>query len=127
MPGAEGETYRGIVLFPDDPQRRAYLYFDDEKTLGGLSTVRIRDPGSQWSLENGLRVGMLLKDVVAVNGKPIKFHGLDWDYGGIVTSLEGGKLARRCRGFFEFQLAVARRFGSARRERLPHGRTRILE
>lgn len=94
VPGGEGETYRGIILFPNDPQRRAYLYFVDEKTLAGLNTVRIMDAGSRWSLANGLRMGMLLKDVVAMNGKPIKFHGLDWDYGGTVTSLEGGKLAR---------------------------------
>lgn len=92
VPGGEGETSRGIVLFPDDAQRRAYLYFQDEKALTGLSTVRIVDAGSRWSLANGLKIGMPLKDVVVLNGKPIAYYGLGWDYGGSVTSLNGGKL-----------------------------------
>ncbi len=33
VPGGEGETSRGVILFPDDPARRAYLYFQDEKRL----------------------------------------------------------------------------------------------
>ncbi|MCL1635207.1 hypothetical protein M2650_11285 [Luteimonas sp. SX5] len=92
VPGAEGETVSGIVLFPDDPKRRAYLYFDDEKALAGLNLVRAFDHETQWSLDNGLRIGTPLKEVVAMNGKPIKYYGLDWDYGGTVTSFNGGKL-----------------------------------
>ena len=32
VPGGEGETSRGVILFADDPTRRAYLYFQDEKS-----------------------------------------------------------------------------------------------
>ena len=33
IPGAEGESLRGVVLFPDDPGRRATVYFQDPQDL----------------------------------------------------------------------------------------------
>jgi len=32
------------------------------------------------------------KELVALNGKPVTFFGMEWDYGGTVSSLNGGKL-----------------------------------
>ncbi|MEG3790189.1 hypothetical protein V1318_08665 [Lysobacter sp. CCNWLW3] len=95
VPGAEGEQLPGVILFPDEPGRRAYLYFQDEHKLQGLSLVRILDRESQWSLDNGLRMGMPLSELVALNGKPISFYGLEWDYGGTVVDYHGGKLDAR--------------------------------
>ncbi len=107
VPRGEGETSRGAVLFPDDAQRRAYLYFDDETALRGLNLVRVVEPDTQWTLDNGLRMGMPLKEVVALNGKPIKFYGLEWDYGGSVASLNGGKLeARKDAAVIRFRLGT---------------------
>jgi hypothetical protein len=93
VPGAEGETARGVILFPDDPTRRAYLYFEDSQELAGLQLVRVVDEGSRWRLDNGIGIGTPLAKVVAMNGKPIRFFGFDWDYGGAITDWNGGKLA----------------------------------
>lgn len=93
VPGAEGETSRGAILFPDDPTRRAYLYFQDEEKLSGLQLVRVLDTNSRWHFADGVRIGMPLSELVAMNGKPIRFYGFDWDYGGVVTDWNGGKLA----------------------------------
>jgi len=92
VPGGEGETSRGIVLFPDDPSRRAYLYFQDAQQLRSLSLVRVMDPGSRWRLENGIGIGTPLSALVAMNGKPIRFSGFDWDYGGGISDWKGGRL-----------------------------------
>lgn len=92
VPGAEGETSRGIVLFPEDPTRRAYLYFEDEKALRGLSSVGVFDMPSEWRLDNGVRIGMPLAELIALNGKPIEFTGFDWDYGGAISNWNGGRL-----------------------------------
>jgi hypothetical protein len=92
VPGAEGESVEGAVLFPDDPRRRAYLYFD-ERDPPRLVLFRVNDAESEWSLDNGLRMGTPLAKVVAINGKPIRFSGLEWDYGGAVVSFNGGRLA----------------------------------
>lgn len=92
VPGAEGESSRGIVLFPADPGRRAYLYFQDPDRLRGLGAVRILDAASHWHLDNGVGIGMSLSELVERNGKPLGFTGFDWDYGGVVEDWGGGRL-----------------------------------
>lgn len=88
VPGAEGETAQGAMLFPDDPARRATVYLDGER----VDSVRVSDPGSRWTLADGITVGMPLSELVRRNGKPIVFYGMDWDYGGTISSWNGGTL-----------------------------------
>ena len=92
VPGAEGETFRGVILFPDDSTRRAYLYFQDEQALRGLSLVRVFEPDTRWRLDSGIAIGMPLAELVRRNGRPIEYTGLGWDYGGTVTDLHDGAL-----------------------------------
>ncbi|MFC5569664.1 hypothetical protein ACFPN1_06275 [Lysobacter yangpyeongensis] len=98
VPGAEGETARGVILFPDDPERRAYLYFQDASALRGLAQVRIAETTSQWRMDDGIAIGTPLAELVRRNGQPITFSGLGWDYGGIVQDLHGGALAAQREG-----------------------------
>ncbi|MCA9788861.1 MAG: hypothetical protein KC462_03770, partial [Cyanobacteria bacterium HKST-UBA05] len=49
-------------------------------------------PTSQWHTPQGVRVGSTVADVELANGKPFKLYGIDWDYGGNVTSWEKGTL-----------------------------------
>lgn len=92
VPGAEGERVEGVILFPDDPSRRAYLYFEDAAQRRGLSLVRVLDQPSRWHFQDGIAVGMPLAELVARNGRPVRFFGLDWDYGGGVIGWNGGRL-----------------------------------
>jgi hypothetical protein len=92
VPGAEGETSRGVILFPDDPTRRAYLYFEDSRELAGLQLLRVFDEGSRWHFDDCIGIGTPLSKLVALNGKPIRFLGLDWDYGGAISDWGGGRL-----------------------------------
>jgi hypothetical protein len=92
IPGSEGDTFRGVLLFPDDPSRRATLYFQDEKALRGLSMVSVQETDSQWKLASGIGIGTPLAEVRKKNGKPFTFSGFDWDYGGTITDWQGGKL-----------------------------------
>ena len=93
IPGAEGESFRGVLLFPDDPARRATVYFQDEQNLLGLSMVSIDEDHSQWKLASGIGIGAPLSEVRRINGKPFTFAGFDWDYGGTIIDWHGGKLA----------------------------------
>lgn len=95
IPLAEGEMTRGVVLFPDDPSRRAYVHFVDAEHLRGLELIRIVDPESTWSLGEGLRMGTTLAELVARNGAPIEFSGFGWDYGGAIAGFRGGALEPR--------------------------------
>ncbi len=92
LDGAEGETMRGIVLFAKDPQRRAELFMQDE-TLRGIASVRVSGASSRWHLANGIKPGLTLLRIAAMNGRPVTFNGLDWDYGGTITDWHGGALA----------------------------------
>lgn len=92
IPGSEGDSFRGVLLFPNDPLRRATLYFQDGKALSGLSMVSVEETDSQWKLASGIGIGTPLAEVEKKNGKPFTFSGFDWDYGGAITDWRGGKL-----------------------------------
>jgi len=92
IPGAEGESMRGVVLFADDPTRRATLYFQDSEHLQGLSMISVDQADSRWKLPSGIGIGASLADVQSRNGGPFTFSGFDWDYGGTITDWRGGKL-----------------------------------
>lgn len=92
IPGAEGESFRGVMLFPDDPTRRATIYFQDERNLRGLGMVSVDEANSQWKLASGVSIGSSLGEVQEKNGKPFTFSGFDRDYGGTVTDWRGGRL-----------------------------------
>ena len=93
VPGAEGATAHGITLFPNDPKRRAFVYFEDQDKLKQLSMVSITGDGSQWHGAQGVRCGMPLAELVAANAGPFELLGFDWDYGGQVIDWLGGRLA----------------------------------
>ena len=93
IPGAEGGSFRGVVLFPGDPARRATVYFQDPRNLLGLAMVSIDEDRSQWTLASGVGIGTSLTELRRINGKPFTFSGFGWDYGGTIIDWHGGKLA----------------------------------
>jgi hypothetical protein len=95
VPGPEGTTEQGAILFPDDPTRRAYVYFHDGKQPKRLASVEVFDPESRWQLERGVRIGMPFDALRRLNGKPFQFGGLGWDYGGYAGEWSGGTLDAR--------------------------------
>jgi len=97
--GAEGEEFNGIILFGGDPQRRAEVFFADEAKQRGIGSIRVSGAKSRWHFDNGLRLGVTLAELVAKNGAPISYSGLDWDYGGAISDWHGGRLEALSRGF----------------------------
>ncbi|WP_316196517.1 hypothetical protein [Bradyrhizobium sp. SZCCHNS3053] len=94
LPGAEGETYKGLVLFPRALDRRIEVAFIDDKiaTVSGL-TLRDTAKTSRWSVA-GITIGASLAAVQKANGKPFVVSGFGWDYGGFVTDFKNGALGR---------------------------------
>jgi hypothetical protein len=90
--GAEGDTSRATVLYPDDPRRRLEITWWDEAGQRRPATIRTREEASDWTV-GGIGIGAGLADVAAANGAPIILSGFGWDYGGLVTDWGGGKLA----------------------------------
>lgn len=98
LPGAEGETSKGLVLFPKATDRRIEVAFFDEKMkrVSGL-TLRETAKTSRWSIA-GVSIGSSLADVQKANGKSFLVAGFEWDYGGFVTDWKSGALAKPMAG-----------------------------
>ncbi|UFZ06080.1 hypothetical protein LQG66_07190 [Bradyrhizobium ontarionense] len=107
LPGAEGETNKGLVLFPRAVDRRIEVAFIDDK-LNSVSGLTLRDTAkaSRWSVA-GVTIGASLAAVQKANGKPFVVSGFGWDYGGFVTDFKNGTLGRMLPG----GCSVTLRFG----------------
>jgi hypothetical protein len=73
----DGRVLRRVVLFADDPARRAYVRFHDEQAMTGLASILVNDAGSLWRGKRGVHVGMSFADLRKANGKPFHFSGFD--------------------------------------------------
>ncbi|CAN7383688.1 hypothetical protein LJR090_002987 [Bosea sp. LjRoot90] len=92
----EGEKAAGAILFPRDRKRRLELIWRDGAKRRGPGTIFVRE-GSAWAVAGpaGERIalGTALATVEAVNGKPFRILGFDWDYSGTAADWKDGKLA----------------------------------
>lgn len=66
-----------VVLFPDDPKRRAYITFHDPEKHEQLASITVSDPDSRWRGKHGVHVGMPVAKVRELNGKPFYYSGFD--------------------------------------------------
>lgn len=74
----------GVVLFPNDSTRRAYVSFHEPKSRTDVARIEIRDADSRWRGKHGVHVGMTLAELRRVNGKPFMLSGFDEERRGAV-------------------------------------------
>jgi len=92
---AEGtERVIGSVFFKDTPQS-FFIQWNDTVDFKNPEMIEIHGDKSLWELDNGIKIGTELKELVRLNGKHFTFSGFDWDYGGY-TIFEKGKLESDC-------------------------------
>jgi hypothetical protein len=98
----EGQ-FNATKLFPDT-DKEVEVYWKDGKDFKEIQDVMVKakvaDDGdlalkSPWISREGLRLGMRLSEIVALNGKTFTMTGIGWDLGGTVMSWEGGKLDKK--------------------------------
>jgi len=92
LPGAEGETSQGWIIFPDDPEKKLMIYTDADNTHP--DTLLVNEANSKWHLSNAIKLSTDSKTLEALNQKPFDFFGFNWDYGGVVTEWNGGALSK---------------------------------
>lgn len=90
LPGAEGETSSGWRLYPDDAERSIEVWLNE---AGRPQALFVRGAKSIWVRADGMRLGMTSTELQAKNGRPFKFFGFEWDYGGAISDWGGGALA----------------------------------
>lgn len=93
LPGAEGETEKGWIIFPNDPERKLMIYTDESNSHPG--TLMVDEADSKWHLSNSIRIGTDSTALHALNKKAFSFYGFYWDYGGVITDWNGGELKKK--------------------------------
>lgn len=89
----EGQMVAGTVLFPTDSARRVEIFWDDSAPAHTrINMLRVRGTHSLWTVTPDVTLGTSLADLETLNGRPFTLAGFDWDYGGTVTSWNGGTL-----------------------------------
>lgn len=92
---AEGtERVIGTVFFSDAP-KEFFIKWKDTLSFSTPEWIEIHGDSSLWSINNGIKIGTELKDLVKLNGKQFSFQGFDWDYGGY-ANFKNGKLDSDC-------------------------------
>lgn len=89
VPGPEGSSYIGTTVFPGDPDREMVFSWFDEENRTGLSDVRL---SPSQAGPGGVRIGMTVAEVAAINEEPFTIGGFWWDYGGY-AGFDSGKLS----------------------------------
>ncbi len=88
VPGPEGTTVIATTVFPNDPARRMEFGWWDEERYERLAYFTV--PRGDTA-PGGLKAGLTVKEVEALNGGPFEMSGFWWDYGGY-ADFQGGKL-----------------------------------
>jgi len=93
LPGAEGETSQGWMLFPNETEKKLLIYLDESDSHPGSITAN--ELNSKWHLANSIKMGTDIKALQALNQKPFSFFGFYWDYGGVISDWNGGALDKK--------------------------------
>jgi len=93
LPGAEGETSQGWMLFPNEPEKKLLVYLGESDLHPG--SIVVNELNSQWHLSNSVKMGTDSKALQALNQKVFSFYGFYWDYGGVISDWNGGALDKK--------------------------------
>jgi len=85
----EGYVCHGVEVAFDDDQALDVVWLDAD-AKDNVSEVTVR--GDQWQTSEGVRLGLTLTELEAINGGPFNLSGFGWDYGGTVGTWDGGRL-----------------------------------
>jgi hypothetical protein len=94
VPGPEGSTMIATTIYPDDSQRTMQVRWWDEENVKYFAGVTLAQTDTG---PHGIKVGMPIEDVEAINGEPFGLMGFFWDYGGgasfdtgVLSDIPGG-------------------------------------
>lgn len=101
IPGPEGTTLKGTLLFPGTDDE-IEIYWESDSTYQNLRSARIlakfkegermADFNTRWQSRTGLKLGMSFAELLELNEKPFILMGFGWDYGGYISDWQKGKL-----------------------------------
>nr|WP_314261917.1 hypothetical protein [uncultured Devosia sp.] len=84
--GPEGTQYIATTVYPGDPEREMIFSWFDEDRLEKPSFIEL---SPSQAGPHGVRLGMSVAEVEAINGQAFDIGGFWWDYGGSAPIEEG--------------------------------------
>jgi hypothetical protein len=88
----EGFVCKGSRILFDNDEFLEITWLDTEaKTAPAAVYVN----GASWRTGDGIGLGISLRELEAINGKPFRLAGFSWDYGGTIISWGSGRLEDR--------------------------------
>ncbi len=92
--GAEGmDSFIVTKIFSNSP-KEIVVNWQIDKFHIAIATVDCWMDNSLYHNVDSLTIGSTLQKLAQANGKKINFYGTGWDYGGLITSYNGGKFQR---------------------------------
>lgn len=83
--------YDASILFKGTAAEVEFMWKDDSVNFNTLMAIETYGTKPIWKTKSGIGIGTTVKELEKMNGKPFRFAGFGWDYGG-TTFLEDGKL-----------------------------------
>ncbi len=89
--GAEGmDSFKVTKIYEGTP-KEIIVGWKKDKFHKEVSDAECFQENSPYFTTDSLKIGSTLQQLLEANGKPIKFYGTDWDYGGMITFYNKGK------------------------------------
>lgn len=95
----EGEQVMGNIIYPGS-NNELFVYWENED-FTTLNQIVIRNPEGDWATPEGIKIGMSIEKINAINDQTFQLMGFEWDYSGRVINWQGGKLDDRLKLSFE--------------------------
>jgi hypothetical protein len=92
VPIGQGEEEPGTVVFPRDPLQTIVILWKSQSLRVSPKHARVRGDESAWMLGPGVRLGLSLQELEALNGGPFTLTGFGDAYEGTVLSWDRGAL-----------------------------------
>jgi hypothetical protein len=89
--GAEGMDSFVVTKVYGNTPKEIVINWQMDKFHNAIGTVDCLQENSPYHTIDSLNIGSTLEKLLQVNGKKINFYGTQWDYGGMITSYNGGK------------------------------------
>jgi hypothetical protein len=81
------------TIWKGTPREIVVIWVATNPPYTQMGTLSASHPESPYRFANGIGVGTSLAKIAELNGKPFKFFGFGWDYGGTFVGFDEGKLA----------------------------------
>jgi hypothetical protein len=92
VPIGQGEQEPGTILFPRDPRQTIVILWKSQTQRVSPKHARVRGDDSVWIVGPGVRLGLSLEELEALNGGPFTLTGFGDAYEGTVLSWDRGAL-----------------------------------